>query len=163
LYSLLFIHHSTSKSTPVPIPRHTQRHLGSSLRSPIRTRRERARRNLSAVLSSSSTSLLVGPGAAGARILAIRPAPPLLELAVAVGACADRCPARVVVCVLVEGDFVGAVVVAEDVAAAPAVVAAREVGKGLAAGGVVADCGLVVGLFEEKLLMPGLVRVIRRD
>jgi hypothetical protein len=64
---------------------------------------------------------------------------------------------------LVEGDFVGAVVVAEDVAAAPAVVAARKVGKGLAAGGVVADCGLVVGLFEEeKMLMPGLVRVIRR-
>lgn len=47
---------------------------------------------------------------------------------------------------LVEGDFVGAVVVAEDVAAAPAVVAAREVRKGLATGGVVADCGFIVGL-----------------
>jgi hypothetical protein len=48
--------------------------------------------------------------------------------------------ARVVVRILIEWDLVGAMVIAEDVAAVPAVVAAGEVAEGLATGGMVADC-----------------------
>ncbi len=57
--------------------------------------------------------------------------------------------ARVVVRVLVEGDGVGRVEVAEDVAATTAVVAAGEIGEGSRAGGFVADGSFVVRL--EKI------------
>jgi hypothetical protein len=47
---------------------------------------------------------------------------------------------------LVQWDLVGAMVITEDVAAVSAVVAAGEVAKRLATGGMVADGGFVVRL-----------------
>jgi len=71
---------------------------------------------------------------------------PVLELGVAVAAGAAGDSPRVEVGVLVEGHLEGAVLVAEDVAALAAVVAAREVAKVPLAGRVVTNGGLVVGL-----------------
>ncbi len=79
--------------------------------------------------------------------LAVGAAPPLLELGVAVRAGAAVEAARVVAGVLVKGDLEAAVVVAKDVAALAAVVAAREVGEGPLAGRVIAYGRLHVGLW----------------
>ncbi len=86
---------------------------------------------------------IMSPAAAGGAAAA---AAPLLEPVVAVGAGAHGHAARVVVGLVVERHGVGRVGVAKDVAAAPAVVAAREVVEGAPAGRVVADGGFVVGL-----------------
>lgn len=62
-------------------------------------------------------------------------------------AAAAQLAAGVVVCALVQGHLVRGVRVAKDVAAAPAVVASHKVVEVFFAGGVIADVGLVVGLF----------------
>lgn len=62
-------------------------------------------------------------------------------------AAAAQLAAGVVVCALVQGYLERGVRVAKDVAAAPAVVASHKVVEVLFAGGVIADVGLVVGLF----------------
>lgn len=59
--------------------------------------------------------------------------------------------AGVEIAILVERDFEGAVLVAEDVAALAAVVAAGEVTKVPLAGGVIANGRLVVGLQHDML------------
>ena len=80
------------------------------------------------------------------RGLAICPAPPLLELGIAVRASAAVDAARIIARVLVEGDFEAAVVVAEDVAAFAAMVTTRKVAEVPLAGRVVAYCRFLVGL-----------------
>jgi hypothetical protein len=139
----------SSKRTPIPIPRHTNRNLHAPPRRRLppapapnsRSRRARQRLVLPRRQRRPARRRIVpAVGAAAAAAL------PLLELREAVRAGARRRAARVVVGVLVEGHRVRRVRVAEDVAAAPAVVPPREVAELAPAGGVVADCGFVVGL-----------------
>lgn len=78
--------------------------------------------------------------------LAGRQPPPLPELPVAVATRAAGHAAGVEIGVLVEWDLEGAVLVAKDVAALAAVVAAREVAEVSLAGRVIANGGLVVRL-----------------
>lgn len=85
-------------------------------------------------------------GRVPARRLAGCEIPPLLELCVAVAARTAWHAARVEVGVLVEGNLEAAVLVAKDVTALAAVVAAREVAEVPLAGRVIAHGGLVVGL-----------------
>lgn len=128
---------------PVPVPRHTLR---------------RVRR-------------LHGPGDGGGRSdygtcrcrygtrrvgsvagrLAVGPAAPCLEFGVTVGATPAGRAAGVVVCVFVEGDLVGRVPVAEDVATAPAVVPPYEVVEVLLAGRLVAYRGVRIGLRSRQV------------
>lgn len=127
-----------SEGAPVPVPRHAQRNVGYAL--PQGRARQRGdgsggrrairRRVTTVVVGRSSRRGGAGP--------AVRAAAPLLELDVAVGAGAAVESARVILGLLVEGDLVSAVGVAEDVAAPAAVVAAGEVAKGAAAGRVIA-------------------------
>lgn len=77
-------------------------------------------------------------GRVPARRLAGCQVAPLLELGVAVATCAARHASRVEIGVLVEGNLVGAVLVAENVAAFATVVAACEVAERALAGRVVA-------------------------
>lgn len=85
----------------------------------------------------------MGALAAGTTRLLMRPE---LILGEAVLAGAARVATRVVVCVLVQGNGVGGMVVAKDVAAATTVMATIKVGKGAGARGVIADVGIVIRL-----------------
>lgn len=73
-----------------------------------------------------------------------------LGLLEAVGAGAEEGAAGVKVGVLVEGEDVAGVPGAEDVAAFATVVAANEVAEAALTCGIVADGGLVIGLWRER-------------
>lgn len=134
------------KGAPIPITRHADGHLG--LRLPRRrgasarhgTRRHWTRRPYR--LGAAAVVMSLGRMTTGAA-RRWRDAPacggPALELAETVVADAGEGAARVVVCALVEGGLLGRVRIAEDIAAAAAVVAADEVVEVLFAGWVVAD------------------------
>ena len=149
------------ESAPVPVAGHADRHLGLALARGARAAVRRARRHGAArdrpAVQGGGRLLLLLPllpllpqppqGAAGEQ--AAVAAAPDLEVAVAVLARPAELAARVVVGALVEGDLEVGVRVAEDVAAAPAVVAAHEVVEEPLAGRVVAYVGLEVGLCDD--------------
>lgn len=83
-----------------------------------------------------------------ARRLTVGATAPGLEFGVAMGTRSARCPSWVVVCVLVEGNLIRRVPVAEDIAAASTMVAADEVAKVTLACRLVADSGFLVGLLQ---------------
>lgn len=83
--------------------------------------------------------------------MAAVPAPPHLVVAVAVGAGPARLAARIVVGALVQGHLVTGVRVAEDVAAAPAMVPSHKIVEVLLAGWVVTDFRFNIGLLLIRL------------
>ena len=141
---IMFARHGTSKRAPVPIPRHTRRHaLGYRLphlrkrTAPPTTNHRRGWHTLAAILAPTA--------APTARSRAPRDfPPPILAPAELAGAAAVS--EGVEGGVLVERDEVGGVCVAEDVAAATAVVAACEIGESTSARRSVADGRVAVGL-----------------
>ena len=89
------------------------------------------------------------------RALAITPAAPrnlpALKVPPAVLTSSRTCAFGMVIGVLVEGNGVQGVRVAEDVAAAPTVVSTREVGEVALAGCFIADCGFGIWLLRELI------------
>lgn len=84
-----------SKGAPVPIPRHTCRDLGLFLEpGAVLENRRGSSRTCGYCLRAANLCIVTGR-------LAVRAAPPGLELAVAVGASAAQAATRVVVCILV--------------------------------------------------------------
>lgn len=147
-----------SESAPVPVPRHARRDLGLMLHTSLGSTSRNGsgaggvdgaggiRRGAVDVVGRAG----VAAAAADGRGLAVGAAAPRLELVVAVLAGAAHGAARVVVGVLVKRDLEGRVRVAEDVAAAAAVMAPRPVVEVAHAGGLVADRGVGIGLGLER-------------
>lgn len=141
-----------SECAPVPIARHTDGDLGlrlarrcwASARYGARCHGARGdRRGAAAVVVGRGC---VAAGAARCRGNALSSAGPVLKLAEAVVAYAGESAAWVVVSALIKRGLLGRMRVAEDVAAAAAVVAADEVVEILLARRVVADLGFRIGL-----------------
>lgn len=136
------------EGAPVPVAGHAECDLGLALAggrgagAGHGARRDGARGHRLAALLGRPLARRARARGAGAVAAA-----PHLEVAVAVRAGAAQLAAGVVVCALVQGHLVRRVRVAKDVAAAPAVVASHEIVEVFFAGGVIADVGLVIGLF----------------
>lgn len=141
------------EGAPVPIAGHTDRHLGLALARCAGAAVGRASRHGASGHRPAAPYgvllpllLLLAGGAGGVAVVAT---PPDLEVAVAVLTRPAGLAARVIVGALVERHLVAGVRIAEDVAAAPTVVATHEVVEEPFAGGVVATIGFIVGLFED--------------
>jgi hypothetical protein len=134
---------SLSKRTPIPIPRHTGRQTLTQPHIPLPKHPHTA--SLPTIHRGRRRIITM-------RALAIAPAAPCNlpapEIPPAVLASPRARAFGMVICVLVERDAVLAVQVAEDVAAAPTVVFACEVGEVALAGCFVANLGFRVGLLR---------------
>lgn len=157
MFSVKSAHHGTSKRAPIPIPRHTGRHtlrdrldgLRRKRTAPPTANHRRSRHTITPILAAASAATpspldaitpVPAPGARAPRHF------PAFVLAPAELACAAAVAEGVERGVLVERDEVGGVRVAEDVTAATAVVAAREVRECACARWCIADSGVGVGL-----------------